>query len=473
MRADRPTWTLGEQTLAATYPARDVDLDEAFLRAMSFERHHSRMNEVTDLIKQMAAFHIEAAGDTYTGLAMMARGPGVTPWNGWHAEIFGCDVAGATELLLTRKDAPGGIHLSIRNEPVLEAASAERVKELQTAITQELDALGVTERGRILRDLFPQDDETPSEALLKEFKDQSQSYRTPRDGDKFDRLIATIVNIKGTPAGIPGSDGSKLSDFAGRDVDRDYFSGEQLSISRDIYTRDDDILSVSNARIGGSADFVLQVLSGILEANGFAPVIADASEKTADLAWRAYGDEHSAEIMDVANAAIYRSKGLFDEACAAQVTRYSRAIAAMDVAGISDLLEPLARGLIEKGFENTSNAFDANDMRDIAHATTQDGILQLFSETQNGTYRMDIQFDDTGDVHRLDAQVTHSGKDVPVGRFLRQEECWIEDYEGKITGADPIAHDIKAIRHMNNLISSLSSLSCVFEDEYKEDSPEP
>lgn len=472
MRKDRPTWTLGEQTLSATYPARDVDLDEAFQRAICITRSHSRMNEVSDLIKQMSAFHIEAAGDAYTGLAMLARGSGVAPWDGWNAELFDCDIPGATELLLTREGASGAIHVSIRNDPALKEDSEKRVIELERAVTQELDTLGVPKNKQILREIFNKGEETPSETLLKKLKSGPENYRLPEAGDPFRKLIVTAVNIKGAPAGIPSEDSNNLSDFAGKDVDKDYFRGEQLSISKDIFTREDNILSASNARISGSTETVLHVLSGLLEENGFAPMIADECEQISGLSWRAYGEEHGAEIMDVANAATYQSNGLFDDVVAGLVARYSRAIAAMDMEGIADLLVPLASGLVDKGFTSKANTFDANDMRDIAHASEDDDGMHVFSRTQNGTYRLDIKFDELGAPCSLEANEVTSGSDRPVGRFALSLDGWREDYDGTLSGETAIVHDIKTVRHMNNLISSLSSLSCVFQDEFENDGPE-
>jgi hypothetical protein len=474
MPDDRSTWTLGEMTLPTTYPARDVDLDKAFHRAISVERSCMRMNEVSDLIKQMAAFHIEAAGDAYTGLAILARGSGIASWNDWQAERFDCDIPGATEILLTRKNAPGGLHISIRNEPEFTPTCADKVGKLRAAIEKELDDLGVPKIDRLARGLFRKPEiETPSEALLRRFKDHPGSYREPMPGDKFERLIVTAVNIKGAPVGIPGENCSKLADFAGKDVDKDYFIGEQLSIGRDIFSRDDTLLNGNNGRISGSTDVVLRILSGLLQENGFAPQIAGECQRISSRLWRAFDDEHGADIMDVANAAVYQSGGLIDDAAAEVVSRYSRAIAARDIEGIADQLMPLARGLVDKGYTSTENKFDANDMRDMAYARILDDGVQIFSETDHGTYRMDISVEEDGDISRLEAFVVTSEQDVPVGRFFHDGSGWCEAYNGRSAGEPPIPHNIEMVRDMNNLILSLSSLSCVFQEYFPEDSPEP
>jgi len=140
--------------------------------------------------------------------------------------------------------------------------------------------------------------------------------------------------------------------------------------------------------------------------------------------------------------------------------------AAKDIAMIAERLEHLARSLIDQGFDRSENTFDANDMRDIAYAEIDEQFLKLYCETQNGLFRIDICLDDSSEPSNLQAFTIASWCAEPIGRFRSVDGEWCSDYAG-------IEHSIESVRHMDALISSLESLSCVVEDEYQADSPEP
>ena len=86
-----------------------------------------------------------------------------------------------------------------------------------------------------------------------------------------------------------------------------------------------------------------------------------------------------------------------------------------------------------------------------------------------------MDFAGTSAPQRLEAARVDTAPEIPVGRFVAEGADWQHDYEGILTGREPIPHDIGRIRAMNNMINSMASLSCVLEDEirHRDDTPEP
>ena len=141
---ERPTWQLGDQELPASLPAVRVDPHEAIETALAYRIGRERMDETTDFVEHAMAFHLQAAKDAYTDLAVLISRGRAAPVPGWSLEPLSSAIPGATEFLLANENGPGGYHVSLRTRPVYTVLAERHVAGLRERIREELETQGLT-----------------------------------------------------------------------------------------------------------------------------------------------------------------------------------------------------------------------------------------------------------------------------------------------------------------------------------------
>lgn len=473
MTQDRPTWRLQDQILPATFPAAGVDRIAAIETALSRQAPYERCNEVTEFVKSALTYHVEAAAEAYVALAAKSTAGSISGFAGWEAKTIDTALPGAADLLLTNPDHPGGYHVSIRARPVLTEDAEANLRVFQSKAEKELDALGIPASERLMRDVLGTNHPTTNEVFIESLKKHPDSYRGVAAGDVFDKLIVTAVNISGPPPGVEAQDCNAQSEVLGKDVDDGYFRGQHIHIGRSHVPDEDGMLSESTAlRIGGSAEIITPILSGLLKENGLGAAIAARNAEIGKLSWKCFGDAAGAERSEAAHACVSESEGLFDAGVLEDVQAFARGVACHDISRHADDYVSLARNLLAGGHVDTESAFDANDLRDWVHVEQKDEVLSLFNRTENGAYRLDIGLDGDGEAAVLEAFTISAPGKPCIGRFHRDEGIWREDYAGDVIWGDQVEQNIRNLRDLNNMISSLASLACVLEEELKERAPE-
>lgn len=476
MTKSRPQWEMNGKNYPATFPACGVDLNASMKRALSHRIPYERMNEVTDFIKSAIAFHLQSAQAAYIHLAVKARNSDINGYLGWEVEVLDCIIPGATELLLTNKDEPGGYHLSIRAHKVLNDEAKSRKDGLQDAISKELDEIDVPIEKRFIRSVLSAKNPTPSEKLAMDIDRDPQNYRAVEAGDDLHKILVTAVNIKGPPSGIEASDSNALSTILNCDVDEDYLRGQHIAAGVSGSTGPNNFLSEGHTSLGGSADIVMPIISGLLASNGLSPKVNAGAKKISKIPFCVYGSEYTADTMDAAHASVLEASGLFNFPVQRRVEEFSNGIACHDITNNLEDYKTLAKNLLSEQYIFPEKAFEANDMLDYGYSSPNGNGVSLFSETQHSTYRLDMTQDEQGDVTMLEARdIKAPGRPV-IGRFVFVDGVWCEDYIGDLSEREPACTDIKSKRGLNNMIASLASLSCVLEDELRErqdrDTPE-
>lgn len=188
------------------------------------------------------------------------------------------------------------------------------------------------------------------------------------------------------------------------------------------------------------------------------------------------GGERHALLEEAGHAIVHAAGGLFDPSVERRIAAFWAGIAAQDVERHLADWFALAPELAAAGHGAGEEAFSCNDGRDLARAELNGPVRSLRTETQNGTYRVDMTEDGEGGVARVLAVREVGGRDLPIGRFLMTDEGLRPDF-GPGNGPE-IAYQIRIVRDLNGAIGSLASVACVFEEEQKRnragsDDPEP
>jgi hypothetical protein len=166
---------------------------------------------------------------------------------------------------------------------------------------------------------------------------------------------------------------------------------------------------------------------------------------------------------------------MWDRTVDDRLTAFWAGIAARDVERHLEDWFALAPGLAAAGYTDGEGDFSCNDGRDIAIGAVSGQVRSLRTETQNGTYRVDMTEAEGGGIARVLAVREVGGRDLPIGRFTMTDAGLRPDF-GPENGP-AIEHHIRTVRDLNGAIRSLASVACVFDDEVRrpreQDGPEP
>ena len=213
----RPTWKLGDETHPATYPAVDLDPDQALQAALEATVGYDRYNDVSLVLGAAIDHAAECMKDAISEIAFRARDLGPdTPQvseSGWRAFWEPGPSGTNIDLMLVHETEPGAWHLSVRFNPVMTEAAEAREAEIEARIA-EANA-GVSPRDLFMARLFPRKDD-PLMAELKRLEDDPASYRPAARGDRVSVVYGTALDLgaKGWRGTGPGGKPAHVEEFA-------------------------------------------------------------------------------------------------------------------------------------------------------------------------------------------------------------------------------------------------------------------
>jgi len=482
----RPTWTLSDQIHPATYPAADLDPDEALQAALDADAHYDRYDDVSTVLGAAIDHAAECMRDALAELAFRARdlGPETAQRSGtgwaafWEPGPSGTNI----DLMLVHATEPGAWHVSVRFSPVMTEEAQAREAEIEARISAANTDL--SPREMMMARLFPKKDD-PLMAELKRLEDDPASYRPALRGDRISVVYGTGLDLgsKGWRGVGPGGKPAHVEEFAHarhflpvKAYAETWWNGIQLKL-RPVpsYQRHEGMLTHSTDRGGACPEIPLRILSDLIRATDLVPQVAKRAAEVGALPWISYGGERSVLLEEAGHAMVHAAGGMFDESVARRLTAFWAGISARDVERHLEDWFTLAPGLAAAGYAVGERDFSCNDGRDIARGAVNEGVRSLRTETQNGTYRVDMTEAEGGGIARVLAVREVGGRDLPIGRFIMTDEGLRPDFGSE--NGPAIEHHIRTVRDLNGAIGSLASVACVFDDEVRrhteQDGPEP
>jgi hypothetical protein len=478
----RPTWDLSGETHPATFPAADLDPDEALQAALEATVGYDRYNDVSLVLGAAIDHAAECMKDAISELAFRARdlGPDRSQRSegGWHA-FWGPGPHGSNiDLMLVHETEPGGWHVSVRLSPVMTEAAAARDAELEARFAAA--SAGLSPRELLLARVFPKADD-PVLAELKRLEEDPGSYRPAARGDRVLVVHGTALDLgsSGWRGVGPGGKPAHVEEFAHaryflplKTYKDTWWNGIQLTLRPNpSYQRHEGMLTHSNDRGGACPEIPLRILSDLIRSSDLAPQVSKRAAEVGSLPWISYGGERSVLLEEAGHAMVHAAGGLFDPSVTRRIAAFWAGIAAQDVERHLADWFALAPELAAAGHGTADDAFSCNDGRDLARAELNGSVRSLRTETQNGTYRVDMTEAEEGGIARVLAVRESGGKDLPIGRFIMTDEGLRPDF-GPENGPE-IAHHIRTVRDLNGAIGSLASVACVFNEHYDSDQDDP
>lgn len=475
---ERPFWTLKGEKHLATFPTNALDYDRAAAAFVDQGVFVDRGSDMNDVSKQVASYFLQAAHPALVELACRVRtGTAVPPpW-------YELDAAGdperpvpghEAEIFLSQEGRPGsGWLISIATDGEMTDAAKEEHKHLVAEVRAELEREGFDKAARLTRFLSP-GPKYDSEKRLEAFEATASNYRPMAPGDQLDRLrIASICSGIYAPLDVPKGNCDTLARARRAFAEDGYLRGEQLDIPLSSYVRHQDMLEWSSlARMNGSVDIALNLLSDMLVANGLDQMVHSRDAEISTQSWVCYGGTRFAEMMEAANAAMHESRGLVDGDVIDKLADLSARLAAVDMTARLPDLQTLVDLLPGHGHVNAEHQYDGAGSDQYVWIEQDEFCDTIHSETQNGIFTTFLERDPaTGEIARVSCEEKNLGK---IGRFVMENDKLCADYAGAAP-ADRIPYKIELVRSMNDLVSNLASLSCCLEDDYSvdEDSLEP
>ena len=476
----RPTWTLSDKTLPATYPAAELDPDQALQAALDADVSYDRYNDVSTLLGAAVDHAAECMRDALAELAFRARdlGPETalrsgTGWSAfWEPGPSGANI----DLMLVHSSEPGAWHVSVRFRPVMTEEAAAKEAEIEARISAA--NIGLSPMDLMMARLFPKGDD-PLMGELKRLEDDPSSYRPALRGDRISVVYGTALDLgaKGWRGTGPGGKPRHVEEFAHarhflplKTYQDTWWNGLQLTLRPNpSYQRHEGMLTHSTDRGGACPEIPLRILSDLIRATDLVPQVAKRAAEVGALPWISYGDERRVPVEEAGHAMVHAAGGMFDESVAHRLTAFWAGIAARDVGRHLDDWFALAPEMATAGYGVGGEAFSCNDGRDIAIGAVNGQVRSLRTQTQNGTYRVEMTEAEGGGVAGVLAVREVGGRDLPIGRFVMTEEGLRPDF-GPENGP-PIEHHIRTVRDLNGAIGSLASVACVFEEEVSRSAP--
>lgn len=398
---NRPTWELSDKTYPATFPADQLDPDETLQSALDVRASYDRYNDVTTVLGAAIDHAAECMKDAIAEIAFRARDLGPdTPQvsdSGWRAFWEPGPSASNIDLMLVHETEPGAWHVSVRFTPVLTEGAAAREAEIEARFAEA--NTGVSPRDLLMARLFPKK-EDPVLAELKRLEEDPASYRPAARGDRVSVVYGTALDLG--PSGWrgigPGGKPAHVEEFAHarhflplKTYQDTWWNGIQLTMKPvPAYQRHEGMLTHNSDRGGACPEPPIRILSDLVRSAGLAPLVEERAAEVGRLPWISYGAEHRVPLEEAGHAMVHAAGGMFDETVGRRLSAFWAGIAAQDVESHLEEWFTLAPAMAAAGYGTGDEAFSCNDGRDIAQAVVNGPVRSLKTETQNGTYRVDM-----------------------------------------------------------------------------------
>lgn len=464
----------------------DIDLDASTAEALGEVKYYSRMKEPIGVEKAAVEYAATAMEHVLVPLALMARDRGhVAEPGGWEMRVVNqdhCEIC----LSLTHPSSPGGWCVAMDLTPRYTDDAAARIAELDKIIGEKLADLGLNRREVILRGLglgpTSASDALPEEEHLARIKAAPGSFKPIAADVPLKELRAYAVCLPAEGVGGHGCGGSlpgiedpgDISLFLDGEKRTGWNRGLWVKLAPSAMDRDDGLLKPASGRDGVMPHLFMETLALLLRANGFENEIRAREAEISSHGWICYGSGNAPALQEIGHGLVHRAGGIWDATVSAGLREFSAEIAACDMGNILDDTVRLARDLDEQGHNHPSRRFSANDGRDLAWAESHSDCVTIRNETQSGIYRTDVMMREGIPSKVLCYRENRGAPYLPVGRFhIDGDGILQQDFRGAVMHDVEIAYNIRNIRDMNGIISSLSSLSCVMDEELKNQSGGP
>lgn len=476
--------TLHDQETMLSRPASEVDIALTMAESLAAATGGFPIEDLTYIEKAACDYAAECMKTALLEMAFQVRekgtligSPGPSGSDSWEARLAFEDHKEMV-LMLTNPEKAGAFCLVINVDAVATASAAEALAALWEERRQVLLAEGKSEMDVIMDSILGgRNSEDPHHIRIAEIESDPHQYLQVGSEHNLDAVRGYALRLPksgwnghgraGNPSGVERA--SELGLLQNKSERSGWAPGHCLTLTpQRRYDEAEGYLWPSAGRDGLMPSILMEIVSDIIRTNGLDGTIPDRAAAAATKSGVSWGSGNTCPLQELGYAAVHGAGGVFDASVTALIREYSARVAAHCLSDHLDDLTRLGERLIEAGYGDPGKRFDANDLRDQAFAEMGDrGQLTLFNRTDNGSYRLDLMRDDEGSVISAHAwRVIDGSTDRCVGRFLRSEDRLEHDYDGALTGSEPIEYTLRNIRDMNGILLSLTSVACVFEEEH-------
>lgn len=332
------------RTKLSTPPIRGIDLAKFVDMAMkiSTETAGGRrgLRAVAPVMDGVIAYVSETMVPCLSSLALLARDlPHIVKpsADGWHVAHVDVDDPRVIGCLLTQDGLTGGWLMRVQFKTGLtDAGRAERDRQLrERGATKDFaaDIAGAMKIDGII--------------------DRDPSCHAPAlHGDPVREILVSAVGFSGPPPGAATVEATPSPCDASH---RATGATAALRIRpRAFGVNGAPCVSAADAGQHGGLPALL-ALSGLIRANQLESPARDRHGALSGLGWKQFGDAGNACLLGVGMAIAGASEGLFDNAAAARLNRFTRDILAIELRRVLPLVPELAQSLItENHFSSTS-----------------------------------------------------------------------------------------------------------------------
>lgn len=470
-----------------TRPIAEIDVDEAFDKALVYDKYSMRCDEVTTVLEAALRYASETMMDAIGKLALMVRD---RPEKLHKAEEAGYRltlVTGVREsinLIMTKDGEPGGKLIEVRFKPVLTETGKTVVSDIEKLSEIEMEQLGLNKSQKLMIRIGVGDKNKvpPAQKALNEYLSSGRGYRRPERGDKVDMVMGTMLDLstpgnKSVPAENDKWEAVQMKELVSDNTstklksDRNiWWKGIDFQMKKPtIMNEEEPEFSSLSERNSGWFHKTLSDITDILCLTNLDRMVRERNTQSSNTPWWTSGVANYPLLEEAGYAAVMSSGGLFDEKVVQRITDFSRNIAAIDLDRRLDVFLNAIGLMVANGHISSDNQFICNDLRDRAYVTEHDDGHDVHIRNESGQYLLSINHDGH---HVISVHArTKNGKDV--GRFVTDNGVLVNDYQAG-PEQEEIVYNARNVRDMNGIIHSLESIACVLEDEYAvEASPSP
>ncbi len=463
-----------------TLPVRDIDLKATMDRSLSREeRPRAYIEDATTVATAAACFAGECMAAALGELVQSidTRG-GQAVYAGWNITQERNSAGNAFSLVLTRNDTPGAWHLGVQFEKKHSEAGAELKDRMRKERGQE-------SMKKMLDRIINPD---PADAL---FEADPANFRPAEPGDHVHRINGTALvtgakdgfDVYGPPPRVHREECMEYASFL-KDTLRDsgWWPGIAMLLrpTRKTVSEFDRQKWTVSGGMQTSHIFLsvelLTILSEVIKDAGFEKSVAADFEAMLDRKLWSASNKSGVLREEVGVAAVRESGGFMDGAVRDINAEFSARLTARVIETHAHEIIPIFNRLFELGYTSKENEYDCNDMRDISHVVQDEDGSHLFLRTQNGRFRFDYN-PLSGDMQGW----RFSTPDRLVGAFTSQVD--LDGDPGSLivqpgwlgtSPSDPghVAYTQIDVQGINQLIMSMSSISCCLEMDHPEEQSE-
>lgn len=417
-------------------PQQGVTLPEMIDKAVTDCRYYEYAGDIHEGVTSYAT---ECLWPALGALALRLRDSlHLTLDSGYVLEADGASPRFRTDFLLTHPDESRAWHIFICHRPDLNEAGKADEANLQQVSTRDI----------VESILNP----SPEEIAVQ---NNPANYDDPTDQSFVERIGGTMLRLA-------PKDGFATFRPA-KELEEIWWPDMALNMQPSIFLArlGDKIPTLHSGRTPRDPYTelkLMQVMCEALEKSGLGPLVSQRNATLQPLPWIQFGDEDCADRISAGMRMVNEASGYVTQDVIDAMALAERRIYAGLMERQIDGFRKLARDLVDAGHIDDDKSFDANDMRDMAWADTEEGFMRLHARNQSGYFTVEFRDDESIRILKGRSDLKLIEALVPGDAGLRPSSDLADM---------PVS--IRTVRDRNSVLNSLSSVACQFEPQKGED----